>query len=92
MFVLSIGIHVSIRDLARNFKIGAPEGCFRTRKDMTHIGSYQIDSISCALTVEVMKLAPGFFKCPVSKVMLHECQELKSFKTKNLIFPGWKFF
>ena len=33
---------------------------------MTHIVSYQIDTISCALTVEVMKPAAGFFKWTAS--------------------------
>ena len=53
---------------------------------MTHIVSYQIDSTSCAMTAEVMKPAPGCFKCPVSKVMLLECKELNSFKTKRFDF------
>ena len=52
---------------------------------MTHIVSYQIDLISFAVMAEVMKPAPGFFECPVSKVMLHECKELKSFRTKTFV-------
>ena len=50
---------------------------------MTHTVSYQIDSISCSMTAEVMKPTPGFFKCPVSKVKLHEYKELKSLKKKK---------